>query len=221
MSGSQIYKRITFLLASTLAAATPVFAKENTTANAVFTAAEQEEIAACFAQHRGTLYAYAGLNLTPEQIANYNVILNSVGSRIGKINENTPLKQATNGGLAMYIREGTSEADAASVTKAIDAVQGMPTAEQIRLLTASHGKYAVFEYGSYSDYSDAQIKASNVLGKEWEDRMAAMMTPAQQTKFRSNLASIAHYMSCERSSPPSTYSIQWFMGNFGDEGPKF
>jgi hypothetical protein len=79
----------------------------------------------------------------------------------------------------------------------------------------------VFDYGSYSDYSDAQIKASNVLGQEYEDRMAAMMTPAQQTKFRSNLASIVRYMSCERSSPPSTYSIQWFMGNTGDEGPKF
>ena len=108
-----------------------------------------------------------------------------------------------------------------SVTKAIDAVQHLPTAEQIRLLTDSHGQFAAFDYGSYADYSDAQIKASNVLGAEYESRMAAMMTPAQQSKFRSNLASIKRYMACERSSPQSTYSIQWFMGNAGDEGPKF
>jgi Spy/CpxP family protein refolding chaperone len=221
MFGSQRYKSIALLLASTLVAATPVLAQDNKNDNAVFTVAQQEEIAACFAQHKGTLYAYAGLNLTPEQIANYNVILENVGQRIGKINENTPFKKLTYGGLAASIREGTSEADSMLVPKAIDAVQHLPTAEQIRLLTASHGKYAVFDYGSYADYSDAQIKASNVLGQEYEDRMAAMMTPAQQTKFRSNLASVKRYMACERSSPASTYSIQWFMGNFGDEGPKF
>jgi hypothetical protein len=221
MFGSHISKTITALLASTLAAANPASAQERLPDGYVFTQAEQEEIAACFAQHKGTLYAYAGLNLTPQQIANYQVILESVGQRIGKINENTPLKKLTIGGLAASIREGTSEADAASVTRAIDAVQGMSTADQIRILTASHGKYAVFDYGSYADYSDAQIKASNVLGQEYESRMAAMMTPAQQTKFRSNLASMNRYMACERSSPPSTYSIQWFMGNFGDEGPKF
>jgi hypothetical protein len=221
MFGSQRYKSIILPLASTLVAATPVLAQDNKNDNAVFTAAQQEEIAACFVQHKGTLYAYAGLNLTPEQIANYGVISESVGQRIGKINENTPLKKNNNGGLAASIREGTSEADSMLVPEAIDAVQHLPTAEQIRLLTASHGKYAVFDYGSYADYSDAQIKASNVLGQEYEDRMAAIMTPAQQTKFRSNLASINRYMACERSSPPSTYSIQWFMGNFGDEGPKF
>lgn len=221
MFGSKTRKRITLVLASTLAAATPIFAQDNKNENAVFTVAEQEEIAACFAQHKGTLYAYAGLNLTQQQIANYNVILESVGTRIGKINENTPLKQATNGGLTMYPREGVSDKNAMLASAAITAVQHLPTAEQIRILTASHGQYAVFEYGSYADYSDAQIKASNVLGQEYEDRMAAMMTPAQQTKFRSNLASIKRYMACERSSPPSTYSIQWFMGNFGDEGPKF
>ena len=220
MFGSRLYKSITVLLASTLAAATPIFAQDNRNEIREFTAAEQEEIAACFAAHKGTLYAYAGLNLTPEQIANYNVILESVGQRIGKINENTPLKKLSYGGLAAGIREGTSEADSASVTKAIDAVQHLPTAEQIRLLTASHGKYAEFDYGSYADYSDAQIKASNVLGAEYESRMAAMMTPAQQTKFRSNLASINRYMSCDRSSP-QTYSIMWFMGNAGDEGIKF
>ena len=221
MFGSQLYKSITFLLASTLAAATPVSAKDRLPDGYVFTQAEQEEIAACFAQHKGTLYAYAGLNLTPVQIAQYNVLLESVGQRIGKINENTPLKKLTSGGLSAGIREGTSEVNSALVTKAIDAVQHLPTADQIRLLTASHGKYAVFDYGSYSDYSEAQIKASNVLGAEYESRMAAMMTPAQQTKFRSNLASINRYMSCEKSSPPTTYSIMWFMGNFGDEGPKF
>ncbi len=219
--GSHIYKNIALLLASTLAAATPVIAQDRLPDGYVFTQAEQEEIAACFAQHKGALYAYAGLNLTPQQIANYTVILESVGTRIGKINENTPLKKLTYGGLAASIREGTSEVDSASVTKAIDAVQHLPTAEQIRLLTASHGKYAEFDDGSYADYSDAQIAASNVLGAEYESRMAAMMTPAQQTKFRSNLASINQYMACEKSSPPSTYSIQWFMGNFGDEGPKF
>ena len=221
MLGSQFYKNITLLLASTLSASAPISAQETKTENAVFTAAEQNEIAACFAGHKGTLYAYAGLNLTPQQIANYNVILESVGQRIGKVNENTPLKKLTIGGLAASVREGTSEANAMSVTKAIDAVQHLPTAEQIRLLTISHGKYAEFDYGSYADYSDAQIKASNVLGAEYEDRMAAMMTSAQQSKFRSNLASINRYMACERSSPPSTYSIQWLMGNFGDEGPKF
>ncbi len=221
MFRSRIVKSITLLLASTLAATTPVSAKDRLPDGYVFTAAEQEEIAACFAAHKGTLYAYAGLNLTPQQIANYNVILESVGQRIGKVNENTPLKKLTIGGLAASIREGTSEANAMSVTKAIDAVQHLPTAEQIRLLTMSHGKYAEFDYGSYADYSDAQIKASNVLGAEYEGRMAAMMTPAQQIKFRSNLDSINRYMACERSSPPSTYSIQWFMGNFGDEGPKF
>jgi hypothetical protein len=149
------------------------------------------------------------------------VISESVGQRIGKINENTPLKKLTYGGLSASIREGTSEADGASVSRAIDKVQHLPTAEQIRLLTASHGKYAEFDYGSYADYSEAQIKDSNVLGQEYEDRMLAMMTPAQQTKYRSNLASIEQYMACDRSSPPMTYSIQWFMGNAGDEGPKF
>ncbi len=216
-----ITKSIALFLASTLAAATTVSAQDRLTDGYVFNAAEQEEIAACFAAHKGTLYAFAGLNLTPQQIANYNVILESVGTRIGKVNENTPFKKLTIGGLAAAIREGTSEAESMSVTKAIDAVQHLPAAEQIRLLTASHGKYAEFDYGSYADYSDAQIKASNVLGAEYESRMAAMMTPAQQTKFRSNLASINQYMACERASPPSTYSIQWFMGNAGDEGPKF
>jgi hypothetical protein len=224
MFGSQTFKSIAVLIATTLVAATPVFATKgriNANAPEEFSVAEQEEIAACFAQHKGTLYAYAGLNLTPQQIANYQVILESVGQRIGKINENTPFKKLTYGGLSAGIREGTSEADGASVSRAIDKVQHLPTAEQIRLLTASHGKYAEFDYGSYADYSEAQIKASNVLGQEYEDRMSAMMTSAQQTKFRSNLASIEQYMACERSSPPSTYSIQWFMGNAGDEGPKF
>jgi hypothetical protein len=224
MFGSQTFKSITLLLASTLVAATPVFATKGRSSVAApeeFSAAEQAEIAACFAQHKGTLYAYAGLNLTPQQIANYQVISDSVGQRIGKINENTPFKKLTYGGLSASTREGTSEADSASVSRAIDKVQHLPTAEQIRLLTASHGKYAEFDYGSYADYSEAQIKASNVLGQEYEDRMLAMMTPAQQTKFRSNLANIERYMACERSSPPMTYSIQWFMGNAGDEGPKF
>ncbi len=221
MFGSHICKSTMLLLASTFAVATPLIAQDRYPDGYVFTQAEMDETAACFANHKGTLYPYAGLNLTPEQIANYNVITESVGQRIGKINENTPLKQATNGGLAMYVRDGVSDKKAREASDAITAVQHLPTAEQIRLLTASHGQYAVFEYGSYSDYSEAQIAASNVLGQEWESRMAAMMTPAQQTKFRSNLASVKAYMACEKASPPSTYSITWFMGNFGDEGPKF
>jgi hypothetical protein len=209
------------LLCAAFAITTPVSGQKRYPDGYVFTQAEMEDTAACFANHKGTLYPYAGLNLTPDQIANYNVITESVGSRIGKINENTPLKQATNGGLAMYPREGVSDKQAKRASDAITAVQHLPTAEQIRLLTASHGKYAIFEYGSYSDYSDAQIAASNALGQEWEDRMAAMMTQAQQVKFRSNLASQKAYMACEKASPPSTYSITWFMGNSGDEGPKF
>jgi hypothetical protein len=222
MFGSRICKCIALLLASTLVATLPVAAQDKARDNATFNAAEQDEIAACFARHKGTLYTYAGLNLTPQQIAQYEAISQSVGDRLGKINENTPTKQATNGGLAMLTRpENWSDAIGAEVSAAMDKVQHLPTAEQIRLLTASHGKYAVFEYVSYPDYSQEQINASNVLGQEWESRMLAMMTPAQQTKFRSNLASIKQYTSCDRSSPPSTYSWEWFMGNFGDEGPRF
>lgn len=221
MFSPRTIRSIALLLGAAFALPGPLVAKDRIPAGTVFTQAEMDETAACFAKHKGTLYSYAGLNLTPAQIAQYNAITESVGSRIGKINENTPLKQAANGGLAMYPREGVSDKKAREASDAITAVQHLPTAEQIRLLTASHGKYAVFEYGSYADYSDAQIAASNVLGQEWEDRMAAMMTPAQQAKFRSNLASGKAYMACEKSSPPSTYSIQWFMGNFGDEGPKF
>jgi hypothetical protein len=186
-------------------------------------AAQEAAIAACYAQHKGTLYTYAGLNLTPAQIEKYNVITQSVGSRIGKINEQAMEKQDASGGITMHLRdEDRSDAARDLVIKAMDAVapKNLPAAEKLRQLTVSHGKYAVFEYGRYQTFSDAQIRASTVLRKEWEGRMRKMMTPAQRTKFRSNLASVGRYQACAKDRPTPS-SIQWFMGNFGDEGPKF
>lgn len=233
MFGTNTTRMMAFLLASSLTTGTPAFAQDNqTTENypisytieSVPIPAEQEaSVAACYQQHRGTLYLYAGLNLTPAQIKNYGVITESVGSRIGKINEKAVEKQDTSGGITMYLRdEDRSDSTKDLVIAAMDAMapKNLPEAEKIRLLNASHGKYAVFEFGRYMEYSDAQIKASKALGQEWESRMLAMMTPTQRIKFRSNIASLRRYESCAKDRP-STYSIQWFMGNFGDQGPKF
>jgi hypothetical protein len=233
MSGSNIPRIMAVSLAMLMIPFTPVVAKDSRmtgtypisyTIESVPIPAEQEAaIAACYQQHRGTLYLYAGLNLTPTQIKKYDAITKSVGSRIGKINEKATEKQDSSGGITMYLRnEDRSDAARDLVIAAMDAVapKNLPAAEKMRLLTASHGKYAVFEYGRYTTFSDAQIRASTALGQEWERRMAGMMTPAQQIKFRSNITSVRSHESCAKDRP-STYSIQWFMGNAGDAGPKF
>jgi hypothetical protein len=214
---------VALLLVTSLATSAPAAAQDSAWISGVRSPAQQEAIAACYQQHKGTLYLYAGLNLTPAQIRNYDILLESVGSRIGKINEKGIEKQDPASGLSMYIRDETrSNATTKSVLAAIDApaLENLSVAEKIRLLTASHGKYAVFEFGRYLEFTEAQIKASNVLGQEWESRMQDMMTPTQAIKFRSNIASVRSYEACEKGRP-STYSIQWFMGNTGDEGPKF
>jgi hypothetical protein len=186
-------------------------------------AAQEAAIAACYAQHKGTLYTYAGLNLTPTQIKNYGVITKSVGSRIGKINEKGTEKQDSSGGITMSLRdEDRSDTARELVIAAMDAVArlNLSPAEKLSKLNASHGKYAKFEYGRYQAFSNAQIKASHTLRREWENRMLKMMTPAQRTKFQSNIVSVDRYSGCAKDRPVP-YSIQWFMGNFGDEGPKF
>jgi hypothetical protein len=233
MFGSKTLRLMALLLASSLTTVTPAVAQGNKTVetypisyaipSAPIPAAQEAAIAACYQQHRGTLYSYAGLNLTPAQIEKYNAITQSVGSRIGKINNNALEKQDASGGIRMYLRDGDrSDAARELIIAAMDAIapKNLPAAEKLRQLTASHGKYAVFEYGRYTTFSDAQIRASTALGQEWERRMAGMMTPAQRIKFRSNMASVDRYQSCAKDRP-STYSIQWFMGNAGDEGPKF
>jgi hypothetical protein len=233
MFGSKTLRLMALLLASSLTTVTPAVAQGNKTVetypisytipSAPIPAAQEAAIAACHQQHRGTLYSYAGLNLTPAQIEKYNAITQSVGSRIGKINNNALEKQDALGGITMNLRnEDRSDAARELVIAAMDAMapKNLPAAEKLRLLTASHGKYAVFEYGRYSTFSDAQMKCSTVLRQEWDNRMLGMMTLAQRIKFRSNLASVRRYESCARDRP-APYTIQWFMGNFGDEGPKF
>jgi hypothetical protein len=221
------------LLATVTLSALPVAAQNNQTTenypisyaieSVPIPAAQEAAIATCYAQHKGTLYYYAGLNLTPAQIESYNTITQSVGSRIGKINEQATQKQDASGGITMVLRnEDRSDAARDLVIAAMDAVarKNLSAADKLAQLTASHGKYAVFEYGRYQTFSNAQIKASDRLRKEWEGRMIKMMTPAQRIKFRSNLASVGRYEACAKDRP-TPYSIQWFMGNFGDEGPKF
>jgi hypothetical protein len=229
--GSNTTRLLALFLASSLTTATAAVAQSNQTAETYpisytiesnpIPAEQEAAVAACYQQHKGTLYSYAGLNLTPAQIKKYNAITQSVGSRIGKINNNASKKQDALGGITMYLRnEDRSDAARELVITAMDAIalQNLPAAEKLRLLTASHGKYAVFEYGRYLVFSDAKIKASNVLGKEWESRMIGMMTSAQRIKFSSNLASGARYRSCAKDRP-APYSIPWFLGNFGDEKP--
>jgi hypothetical protein len=233
MIGSKTKRLMAFLLASSLTTVTPAVAQDSqavetypisyTIESVPISAAQEAAVAACYQQHRGTLYLYAGLNLTPTQIEKYNAITQSVGSRIGKINEKAAEKQDSSGGITMVLRnEDRSDAARELVIAAMDAIapKNLPAAEKLRQLTASHGKYAVFEYGRYQIFSDAQIKASTVLRKEWEGRMLKMMTPTQRIKFRSNLASVGRHQACAKDRP-TPYSIQWFMGNFGDEGPKF
>jgi hypothetical protein len=233
MFGSKTTGFTALLLASTLTIFTSAVAQGSQTVetypisyaipSAPIPAAQETAIAACYQQHRGTLYTYAGLNLTPAQIEKYNAITQSVGSRIGKINEQAIEKQDASGGIRMYLRdEDRSDAARELVIAAMDAIapKNLSAAEKLSQLTASHGKYAIFEYGRYQTFSSAQIKASVALRQEWESWMLKMMIPAQRIKFRSNIASVDRYESCAKDRP-STYSIQWFMGNFGDQGPTF
>jgi hypothetical protein len=233
MSCSNTTRMMALFMATSLGTSIPAVAQDNQTTGtypisytieAVPIPAEQEAaVAACYQQHKGTLYSYAGLNLSPAQIEKYNSITKSVGSRIGKIYEAAAEKQDASGGITMRLRdEDRSDAARELVIAAMDAMasKNLPAAEKLRLLTASHGKYAVFEYGRYSTFSDAQMKSSTVLRLEWDNRMLGMMTLAQRIKFRSNLASVRRYESCARDRP-APYTFQWFMGNFGDEGPKF
>jgi hypothetical protein len=209
---SRFLARAASLASFAIAASTQgVAAAPNTTAIPAPTPAPTS--AQCAAVNNRTLYAFAGVGLTPRQATAYRAINADVAKRLVPIYQagvSTPLQS----GIAVIPKVVGLESDRkiALLNVRIDGMirSGMSEDAQITALRQEFGADFLIERPQTLVYTPQQVSQSDVLVNEFTARMAANLTPTQRRTFLRNSADLRTHNIC--NSPDQTFSMPLYLG---------
>jgi hypothetical protein len=169
--------------------------------------------AQCAAVSNRTLYAFAGVSLTPRQQAAYRAINADVATRLVPIYQagvSTPLQS----GIAVIPKVVGLESDReiAVLNARMDGMarNGVSEEAQITALRQEFGGDFIIERPQTLVYTTQQVTRSDVLVDEFTGRMAAALPPSQRRTFLRNSADLRTHKIC--NSPGQTFSMPLYLG---------
>jgi hypothetical protein len=169
--------------------------------------------AQCAAVSNRTLYAFAGVGLTPRQAAAYRTINADVATRLVPIYQagvSTPVQS----GIAVIPKVAGLESDRkiGALNARMDSMvkNGVNEDAQITALRQEFGADFIIERPQTLVYTSQQVIQSDVLVNEFTRRMAANLTPSQRRTFLRNSRDLRTHNIC--NSPEQTFSMPLYLG---------
>jgi hypothetical protein len=167
----------------------------------------------CAAVNNRTLYAFAGVALTPRQEAAYRAINADVATRLVPIYQagvSTPVQS----GIAVISKVAGLESDRkiGALNVRMDGMNrnGVSEDAQITALRQEFGADFLIERPQTLVYTPQQVTRSDALVNEFTRRMAAALTPNQRRTFLRNSADLRTHNIC--NSPDQTFSMPLYLG---------
>jgi hypothetical protein len=207
-----VTKPTSFLASAAGAACVLIAASAQTVAAAANTSAIRTT-AQCEAVNNRTLYAFAGVSLTPRQAAAYRAINADVATRLVPIYQagvSTPVQS----GIAVIPKVVGLESDRkiVALNARMDSMvkNGVREDAQITALRQEFGADFIIERPQTLVYTPQQVAQSDVLVNEFTGRMAANLTPSQRRTFLRNSRDLRTHNIC--NSPDQTFSMPLYLG---------
>jgi hypothetical protein len=201
------------LLARTIGAAFALIAASTQNVAAAPNISSSPTPVQCAAVSNRTLYAFAGVRLTPRQQAAYRTINADVATRLVPIYQagvSTPVQS----GIAVIPKVVGLESDrkivALNARMATMTRNNVTEDAQITALRQEFGADFIIERPQTLVYTSWQVTQSDALVNEFTRRMAAALTPSQRRKFLRNSSDLRTHNIC--NSPDQTFSMPLYLG---------
>jgi hypothetical protein len=169
--------------------------------------------AQCAAVNNRTLYAFAGVGLTPRQASAYRAINADVATRLVPIYQagvSTPVQS----GIAVIAKVAGLESDRkiVALNARMEAMtrNGVNEVAQITALRQEFGEDFIIDRPQTLVYTPQQVSQSDVLVNEFTGRMAATLTASQRRTFLRNSRDLRTHNIC--NSPEQTFSMPLYLG---------
>jgi hypothetical protein len=171
--------------------------------------------AQCEAVNNRSLYAFAGVGLTPQQEAAYLAINADVAKRLVPILQagvRTPVQSSISVSTKVVGPESDRKIVALNVRMDTMTRNGVNEDAQITTLRQEFGEYFIIERPETLVYTSQQVTQSDALVNEFTQRLAATLTASQRITFLRNSQNLRTHNIC--NNPNQTFNMPMYLRNF-------